>query len=271
MKINRRRFVITFFFGSIGFLFLDAFWIEKYIVRWHTYDISNSHENPIKVIQLTDLHIREEKPYHSWITKRINKEQPDLLFFTGDCINRTRHLPLLEAFVADIDKSIPKVVIMGNKEYDGGISPDMYVALFKKYNGRILVNEGFLFEKGNRKLNIVGIDDLVRGNPDYELAVKNIDTAIDTIVLNHCPQYRDDIDELNSILKVNIQLVLSGHTHGGQIQFLGKEFYKPGGSGRYLNGWYESNESKMYVSKGIGTSYLPIRFGARAEAPIFYL
>jgi len=271
MKINRRRFVITFFFGFIGFLFLDAFWIEKYIVRWHTYDLADSGEDPIKVIQLTDLHIREIKPYHSWIAKRINKEQPDLLFFTGDSINKTHQLPLLESFVSSIDKSIPKVVIMGNKEYDGRITPDMYAELFKKFNGKILVNEAFLFEKGERKINIVGIDDLVRGNPNFELAVEKIDASVGTIVLNHCPEYRDEIDKLNTSRKVNIKLILSGHTHGGQIQFLGKEFYKPGGSGRYLNGWYESNQSRMYVSKGIGTSYLPIRFGARAEAPIFYI
>jgi predicted MPP superfamily phosphohydrolase len=271
MKINRRRFVITFFFGFIGFLFLDAFWIEKYIVRWHKYDLTDSTTDPIKVIQLTDLHIREIKPYHSWITKRINKEQPDLLFFTGDSINRTHQLPLLESFVSGIDKSIPKVVIMGNKEYDGRITPDMYIELFKKYNGKVLVNDALLFEKGERKINIVGIDDLVRGNPSFELAVENMDAGIDTIILNHCPEYRDKIDQLNTSLQVNIKLILSGHTHGGQIQFLGKEFYKPGGSGRYLNGWYESNQSKMYVSKGIGTSYLPIRFGARAEAPIFLI
>ena len=60
-------------------------------------------------------------------------------------------------------------------------------------------------------------------------------------------------------------MVLSGHTHGGQITFLGIAPFKPQGSGKYLKGWYKKSGPKMYISKGIGTSILPIRFGARAE------
>ena len=59
--------------------------------------------------------------------------------------------------------------------------------------------------------------------------------------------------------------MLSGHTHGGQITFLGIVPFKPQGSGRYLKGWYKDSDPKMYISKGIGTSVLPIRLGARAE------
>ena len=61
---------------------------------------------------------------------------------------------------------------------------------------------------------------------------------------------------LNETQKINIKLILSGHTHGGQITFLGKAFYKPGGSGRFLRGWYRLNDIRMYVSKGIGTKYI---------------
>ncbi len=271
MKISRRKFVFLTFLGLIGFLFLDAFWIEKYIVKWSTYDIAESGEDTIKVIQLTDLHIREIKTYHKWIGNRIAKEKPDLLFFTGDSINKPSQLPLLEAFLKLIPLEIPKIVILGNKEYDGRVTPAMYHELFGRYNGELLLNDATLFTKGKRQINIVGIDDFLRGLPDYELAVKNIDRSLSTIVLNHCPEYRDTIDLLNQKLHVTIKLVLCGHTHGGQIQFFGKEFYKPGGSGKYLDGWYKSDQSNMYVSKGIGTSYLPIRFGARAEAPIFYI
>ena len=170
-----------------------------------------------------------------------------------------------------VPKEIPKVVIMGNKEYDGNVTHEHYRELFGKYNGQLLVNETTVFYKGGRSINIVGIDDFLRGSPDYALSVKSIDPETETVILNHCPEYRDTIDQLNRKLQVNIRLVLCGHTHGGQIQILGKEFYKPGGSGSYLNGWYQSEESLMYVSKGVGTSYLPIRFGARAEIPIFYL
>jgi hypothetical protein len=272
MKISRRKFVVTLFFGMIGLVFLDAFWIEKYIVRWSKNDLSNGNKEPIKVVQLTDLHIREIKSYHSWIANRINKEQPDLLFFTGDTVDRPRQLPLLEAFLKRIDQNIPKVVIMGNKEYDGKVTPATYKELFKKYNGQLLINEGMVYTKGNRRINILGMDDLLNGGPDITLASAGFDASTETVILNHCPEYKDTIDRLNTNLNINIKLILSGHTHGGQIQIFGKAIFKPGGSGRYLAGWYKSKQSLMYVSKGLGTSYyLPIRFGARAEAPIFYL
>jgi hypothetical protein len=271
MKISRRKFVILSFLGLVGFLFLDAFWIEKYIVKWSRHDIREGGKDTIKVIQLTDLHIREIKTYHKWIGSRIAKEKPDLLFFTGDSINRPSQLGLLEAFLKLIPLEIPKIVIMGNKEYDGRVTPEMYRDLFGKYNGKLLINDSLTFTKGKRQFNIVGIDDFLKGSPDYERAIQNINRSLNTIVLNHCPEYRDTIDRLNKESKVNLTLVLCGHTHGGQIQLFGKEFYKPGGSGKYLDGWYHSEQSLMYVSRGIGTSYLPMRLGARAEAPIFYI
>lgn len=81
--------------------------------------------------------------------------------------------------------------------------------------------------------------------------------------MSHCPEHRDIIAKEKGNL--TIVLVLSGHTHGGQISFLGFAPFKPQGSGKYLKGWYKETEPKMYISKGVGTSILPIRFGARAE------
>jgi predicted MPP superfamily phosphohydrolase len=271
MKISRRKFLILSFLGITGIIFLDAFWIETYLIRWSRHDIRKHGGDAIKLIQLTDLHIREIKAYHRWVAGRIQRENPDLLCFTGDSINRNRELKLLEQFLQMIPLDIPKVAIMGNKEYDGDISHEDYRGLFARYNGRLLVNQAMVLNKGDRKINIVGIDDFLNGSPDYAAAVHKIDRTLETVVLNHCPAYRDTIDQLNQDLNVSLKLILCGHTHGGQIQFLGREFYKPVGSGRYLEGWYSSEQSLMYVSRGIGTSYLPVRFAARAEAPIFYL
>ena len=103
----------------------------------------------------------------------------------------------------------------------------------------------------------------VGGNADFGKAVENLKETQTNIVLSHCPEHRDIIAKQKG--NINIDLVLSGHTHGGQITFLGIVPFKPQGSGKYLKGWYKESEPKMYISKGIGTSILPIRFGARAE------
>jgi uncharacterized protein len=89
------------------------------------------------------------------------------------------------------------------------------------------------------------------------------------IILNHCPQYTDVIAKyLNN--NIEVDFILSGHTHGGQFNLLGFMPFLPQGSGSYVKGWYNT-QPKMYVSKGIGTSIFPARFGARAEIAIFNL
>ena len=270
MKLNRRIFIIKLFLALTGLFFLDVLWFEKYIIQWTTYDLSSS-ENKIKLVQLTDLHINELKSFHKAIARKINKEKPDLICITGDSVNNSKGLPVLNQFLGFISNDIPKVVIMGNKEYAGKVDISSFRSLIKKNNGQLLINESLKFSTAGRSLVIIGVDDFIGGNPDFRDASKKYDNSEEAIVLNHCPEYGEEIALLNETQKVNINLLLSGHTHGGQITFLGKAFYKPGGSGRFLKGWYDLNDIRMYVSKGIGTKYIPIRMGCRAEASIFYV
>jgi len=270
MKLSRRNFMIKFFLAISALFFFDILWFEKYVIQWTTYDLSGS-ENKIKIVQLTDLHINELKSFHKAIARKINIEQPDLICITGDSVNNNKGLPVFNQFLGLIDNDIPKSVIMGNKEYAGKVDINSYRSLIKKHNGRLLINESLKFSASGRSLVIIGVDDFIGGKPDFRNTASEYDSSEETIVLNHCPEYSDEIALLNEIQKVNIKLILAGHTHGGQITFLGKAFYKPGGSGRFLRGWYKLNDIKMYVSKGIGTKYIPIRMGCRAEASIFYI
>lgn len=274
MAINRRKFMKTLFLsivGLVGFVYLDSFWIEKYIIDWNEFDLSEKPSNKVKIIQLSDLHLHEIKYFHKTIAERINTENPDIIAFTGDTITRARKFPILKELLDLINPEILKIVILGNKEHDGRIPIGEIKGAFSNYNGLVLVNENYVFSKNDRKINIIGVDSLMHGKPDFEKAIIGIDKKLDTIVLNHCPEYSDVIDDLNQEEEINIKMILSGHTHGGQVTFFGKEIYKPDGSGRYLKGWYQNKNTKMYVSKGIGTTALPIRFCARAEAVIFHV
>jgi len=270
MKMNRRNFIVKSFLVVLGLFLFDIFWFEKYVIQWTTYDLSDS-ESKIKIVQLTDLHINKLKSFHKAIANKINQELPDLICITGDSVNNNKGLAVFNEFLNLISKEIPKVVILGNKEYAGKVNISSFRALINKHNGQLLINESLKFSTANRNLVIMGVDDLIGGDPDFIIASAKYDRSEEAIVLNHCPEYSDEIALLNEIQKVNIKLILSGHTHGGQITFLGKAFYKPGGSGRFLRGWYKLNDIRMYVSKGIGTKYIPIRMGCRAEATIFYV
>ncbi|MBQ4914852.1 metallophosphoesterase [Maribacter sp. MMG018] len=273
--MKRRGFIKKLFFSIVGLgsLFaLDAFWFEKYIIDWTVFDISKNKKNRITLIQLSDIHLKELNSSLISIVEKVNNIRPDVILFTGDTITRKSKLPMLNELLALFDQSILKILIYGNKEHSGKILYEEIAPVLNKHNGVVLVNKNHIFTKGTRSINIVGIDDFVGGTADFQKAANDMDNKqLDTIVLNHCPEYSDTISELNSSQKVNITCILSGHTHGGQITFFGKELFKPVGSGIYLKGWYTTNNIRMYVSKGIGTTLLPVRFGARAEASIFYV
>ncbi|MCJ7468123.1 MAG: metallophosphoesterase [Maribacter sp.] len=271
MKTNRRTFIGTLFAGLLGLVLLDAFWFEKYIIDWKQYDLSQGGTNRLKAIQISDLHLKSIESFHNYIAQRINREFPDVVFITGDSITRTNQMGLLHSFLGLMDDRILKIAILGNKEHSGRVDLDLLRKTYKNHNGLLLINESYEIWLRNRKINIIGVDDYALGAPDIVKSIGDMNKSYDAILLSHCPAFRDDLDVLLPDLNINLKLILSGHTHGGQITFFGIPIFKPHGSGRYLKGWYTNTISKMYVSKGIGTTIIPIRFGARAEATIFYI
>lgn len=262
-KLNRRKFIKRGILASIGLVLLDAFWFEKYVIDWNYFDISKSDKNKIKIIQISDLHFDQLRYFHKRIAKKINQKKPDFLFITGDAVDKTEKIEALHEFLQLIDHSIKKYAITGNWEYWGNVNLKQLRSVYAKNNCELLINENRTLSVKNRVISLIGIDDFVGGNADFHKAVQNLNKADTTIVLSHCPQHRDFIARQKGDLTIDV--VLSGHTHGGQITLLGFVPFKPQGSGNYLKGWYKESEPKMYVSKGIGTSILPIRFGARAE------
>ncbi len=139
---------------------------------------------------------------------------------------------------------------------------------YEENNCELLINNSQQLTINNKTISITGIDDYVAGKADIELAVKNYQQSDYHIILNHCPEYGDVISEKLKG-KLAFDFMLSGHTHGGQINLFGFVPFKPQGSGKYLKGWY--NNDSLYVSKGIGTSIFPARFMAKAEIAVFKL
>lgn len=270
-KISRRKFVIDAFTLLAATFVIDAFWLEKYFIETNEFYLgdASSRTKNLKVIQISDLHLQTIRNQHKLLAKKINQIKPDLLLFTGDSVDRGKKMHLFDEYLSYFDQNIKKVAILGNREYKRGISIDELKSIYKKHNTDLLINESRLYVIGDQKISITGIDDLLGGNANFPLAMKSYLPADHHIVLTHCPEHRDTI--LKQRGNVPIDLVLSGHTHGGQIRILGYAPYKPEGSGRYISGWYEEENPPLYVSKGIGTTALPVRFGSRAEIAIFNL
>ncbi len=249
----------------------DGLWIEKRFIKFNEFYIGSAtpETKNLKIVQLSDLHLHSINTALEELASKVNQLKPDLIAITGDAIDEAENLDLLDEYLRLVDKDIPKVAILGNWEYWGEVDLKKLKAIYQKHNCALLVNESRQYELGGKTLSVIGIDDFVGGYASYKLATDNFIKSDYNIVLNHCPKYSEQIVE--RCQKDNISFILSGHTHGGQIRLFNFIPFLPQGSGKYVKGWYKELNPPMYVSKGIGTSILPVRFGSRSEVAVFNL
>ncbi len=227
-----------------------------------------------RMVQLSDIH---HSPFLSEAeicvaVQRANELQADLIVLTGDYISHSRD------YVAGCARALgglraPQgvVAVMGNHDHwtDG---PGLEAA-FIKQGIRVLNNENLRIERGAAHVWLVGIDDLTVGRDDLAKAL--IDTQADEtrILLSHNPRI------IREAARAGIDLVLSGHTHGGQINWrllTGREDRKTyrwlrRPSRRFMRGHTHLGGTQLYVNRGLGTVVVPLRYGCPPEITLFEL
>lgn len=272
MSLTRRSFIKKSVLSGIGLVMIDSLWGETFLFETNEFYIGNATKalTKLKIIQLSDLHLKSLNNQHKLIAKKINSIKPDLIVITGDTIDNANNIELINDFLKLIELEIKKIAILGNWEYWANVNLKELNRIYNNNNCDLLINSNKQYNINNQTITITGIDDFIGGKADIQLALKNIQSSNYHIILNHCPQYTDTIYE-KVPKNISIDFILSGHTHGGQINLLGMVPFVPPGSGKYLKGWYTFNENKMYVSKGIGTRILPFRYSAKPEITIFNL
>lgn len=273
MPITRRKLIKSGLVSLPVLVFADAYWFETDFVELNEFYIGSASKDTsnIRVVQISDLHLHSISRHVTQLAKKINKLQPDLILITGDAFDKAIDISLLNDFLLLIDKNIKKVAILGNWEYFSRVDLTELEKVYNNHNCTLLINQSVQFAFRNRTISITGLDDFLRGNADIETATKDYVSSDNHIILVHCPEYSDYISErINKDIKVDF--ILSGHTHGGQLNIFGYVPFLPEGSGRYIKGWYNENNPKLYVSRGIGSNiFAPFRFGARAEITLFNL
>jgi predicted MPP superfamily phosphohydrolase len=230
---------------------------------------ASSASDRLRLVQLSDLHLKRLTTYHEALVQRVDELSPDLLLFTGDTVDDVENTALAGDLLSLFRTSAPRVGVMGNWEYWGGVTSNGLGDEFLRGNGLLLVNRSVEIDFRGRMLLITGLDDLVAGRPDPVRALPPGSLAQERghhIVLAHCPAQRDALANASGLPRA--PLVLSGHTHGGQVGLPGLHL-TPRGSGDYLKGWYRSALPHLYVSRGIGTSRVPLRVGSRPEVAVF--
>lgn len=220
----------------------------------------------LRLTLLTDLHLRELGGLEEAVAQEVAAYAPHGVLIVGDAVDRTDTLPLLRDFLSMLPPESPVYATLGNWEYWSGVDLGALAAVYADASATLLVNESVEIGDGGRRATLVGLDDLVGGTPDLARALPAAPGSGTVLLLCHCPAFRDTIPEAAA---TGVAAMLSGHTHGGQVALAGWAPMRPRGSGRYVAGWYGGAGPRLYVSRGIGTSAVPVRLGSVPEVAHF--
>lgn len=267
LQLSRRQWIQTATAttcGVAGGLLAESFVVTPQSLsqtHLHIGTPSLSGHRALRIAQLSDLHLHDIGQLEIQLLEAVTASEPDVILLTGDTISHKNGMQPLSEFLERLPPASHKLAIMGNWEYNAGFTPSSFKDFLTPFGFQVLTNESYHLEHNTSMLKITGFDDLLAGQPKPLRTEKN-DDADQHLVLAHCPGTRDLSQKL---LAAPPSLILSGHTHGGQIAPCGFPLITPQGSGSYVSGWYCDNGPPMYVSRGIGTSLLPLRLGSPPE------
>ncbi len=221
----------------------------------------------VRIAQLSDVHVgRLTPPDHVRAAVRLaNDARPDLIVMTGDYVCWRKHeISAMERQLAGLDGRV--FATLGNHDY---FTSGRGVARALERNGyRVLRNQSAAPRVRGVAMHLIGIDDPVTRHHDLDAAFARTPASGSRIALCHCPE------QVDGILERGASLVLSGHTHGGQVFVRGITDRIAQRMGRrYLGGLYEFEQGSLYVTPGVGFSGVRIRagHGTRAEVCVFTL
>jgi hypothetical protein len=218
------------------------------------------------ILHLTDLHSKRFGTNQQQLLELINKQQFDLIAITGDLVQRH------EPEVAPADELLVGLnssdiyYVRGNHEIWAGYSE--LEDILNKNGVTILNNRSVKLQVENDFIQLAGVDDPSLGMARLDSALAGLTEDAPVILLAHSPAIFDEaVDK-------NIELILVGHTHGGQIRlpFLGA-FYIPGQGffPEYDYGIFSSKNTTMLINAGLGESGLPLRINMKPEIVIITL
>ena len=271
MTISRRRFLAGF--GAAGVAIgVDAFGLEATRVLLSRHDV----EVPglpralagLRIAQVTDVHFPGNRLAARAALEHLHRERVEVVILNGDMTESASALNQVRDFAAEARGSLATVAVLGNWEYRAGVVGDVARAAYRQAAVDLLINQAKVLNVDGTPLALVGLDDVLAGTPDLTAARAEVKPDCVEIWIGHEPIFADAIPEKS---RPRPAMLLSGHTHGGQIRIPLLPPVKPVGAGRYLEGWYRDTIAPLYVSRGVGTTGIPARFLCPAELPIFSL
>lgn len=262
--------ILSLFILLIIALPFYAWKVEPFLVHVNHVELGKKNERtPLNVVQISDLQVSEyyETNRLDKVIEKVNAQKPDILLFTGDLFDNyskypEQRAPMIEKLKA-FKANIGKYAVWGNHDYGGG-AVRVYEDVMSAGGFTVLRNQGeTLTLSDGRQVFLGGLDDSLLGNPSVSdtLAYRqNYDYAI---TMTHEPDVAD------AFISTDTQLVLAGHSHGGQVWI---PFYpiKNVLAEKYTRGLYQLDAiTQLYVNTGIGTTSIHARFGVIPEVTQF--
>ena len=280
--INKKRHYIKKIVQAVFVLFvlvvlIDNVTIHTTLTRVTIKDLPKSFDG-YRIVQVSDLHNNVYGMGQSYLLAKIREARPDAIVVTGDLIDRnTKNVDNAMLFINGAVDIAPVFYVTGNHEASVGKQYKELALRMNEAGVTFLDNDAVTVISEEDVITLAGVRDPAFdwSKPDAKIVDDEIKKALAevsdtqvTVLLSHRPEL------IKTYSENGIDLVLTGHAHGGQIRlpFIGP-IYSPsqGLFPKYTSGLYEEGGTKMYVSRGIGNGIAPLRFNDGPELAVIVL
>jgi len=256
-----------------GSLLLYAHYVETGRFRATTVDLPLAglpRSFASSLVHISDLHLTRDDRWARRMVAAVAQVQPQrhpLGVITGDLVK----IPMRRDEVVDVLRALPRpaagwYAVPGGWEHACGISGGRFAPFCREAGIHPLANEAVQVELDGTPVNLVGLDDPECTGPDLRKAFSQADPALPTILLVHQP------DLFERVAGRRVDLVLAGHSHGGQVRLPWKgPLYLPRGCQNYVDGIHHRDGATLVISRGLGTTVAPVRLFSRPEVTVLRL
>jgi hypothetical protein len=218
-----------------------------------------------RLVHLSDIH---HSPFTNLghISRAIeisNELKPDMFVLTGDYVSHeAEYIAPMAKVLGRLESEFGTFACLGN--HDHWTDADEVTRCLREANIKVLNNEGFRFQARNASFWLAGVDDYMVGQTDLRSALRGSFPDEMKMLLAHNPKI------LYRAARADVDLMLSGHTHGGQVKIRDEE-KRILPRRKFASGLYRRKETQVYITRGIGTVVLPVRYGCPPEISLIQL
>jgi len=230
------------------------------------------------ILHLSDFHVNKMGLLEKRLVDLISSLHTDVCVITGDVTVNPRAAAVFHQICARINADDPLYLVLGNSEHKPWVDTQEMVSALEHERIHMLINSSHAVKRGGQEIAVVGVDDPYSRMDDLKTAFDGVDPNAFILMLTHSPSVTPDA------IRRGADLILSGHTHGGQVRFPGLDvlfthmrankalsdgLYTPDQLSSTLG--FDAGGSALFVNRGIGTSRLHIRLLCPPEIAVITL